>query len=111
MVLTSATWRPNTFSSASEISPTVAPARAARIENSSRLPRPLAASVSAANAVSTAATSRVPLSACTNQPNRDFEQVTPALGNHQKHHQHGLDGGDVTGSLKHLQLGVLARPH
>ena len=64
MVWTSATWRPNAFSSASDISPTVAPARAARIENSSRLPSPCAASASASSAVSTAATSRVPLSCC-----------------------------------------------
>ena len=40
----SARWRPNTFSSASEISPTVARARVASIESSSRLPSPAAPS-------------------------------------------------------------------
>ena len=60
----SATWRPKTFSSASEISPTVALARAARMANSSRLSSPCAARVSASSAVSTAATSRVPFSCC-----------------------------------------------
>src|SRR5699024_57819 len=52
--LISARWRPNTFSSASEISPTVALARAASIASASRLPLPSSAErVSAASAAST----------------------------------------------------------
>ena len=54
MDLISARCRPNTFSSASEISPTVALARAASIASASRLPLPSPAlRVSAASASST----------------------------------------------------------
>ena len=56
----SARWRPQTFSSATEISPTVALARAAWTARSSRLPSPVAArwSTSAPSAAATAASSR-----------------------------------------------------
>ena len=61
----SARCRPHTFSSASEISPTVALARAAATASSSRLPSPVcAASVSASSAAATAFASRSPLRRC-----------------------------------------------
>ncbi len=58
----SARWRPKTFSSASDTSPTVARRRTALIERSSRLPDfASAASVNACSAAATAALSRAAL--------------------------------------------------
>src|SRR6185436_14826516 len=64
MARISARWRPNTFSMASEISPTLALARAALTARSKRLALPRAPSVSALSAACAAFSSRSPRSRC-----------------------------------------------
>src|ERR1700675_1111143 len=85
MDLISARWRPNTFSIASEISPTVALARAASIANARRLPLPSPAlRVSAASASSTSFwlrsdLSRLSLSICSRRT-VEFSTFSTSIG-------------------------------